>query len=272
MAEAIDFEIRCLDDHSSKTYRQRNRELKKLKGVVYQELDENLGRSRIRNYLAEVAQYDYLLYMDCDSGVVREDYIKLYLQHLDPDTLLYGGRVYKPSPPPEPDLYFHWYYGTKREQIPVTIRQVTPYQAFMTNNFLIPKEMFQTIRFDERLRQYGHEDTIFGLELKQRGTRILHLDNPLEHLGLEAADVFLEKSRKGVENLYFLWQENPLIDTRLLRTAKKLKSWKLTIPVVWFLRLFLERIKRNLLSTRPNLLYFDFFKLLLLLEMDQHEK
>lgn len=268
----IAFEILCFDDCSSIDFREINREIKKLKGVVYRELKENLGRSQIRNELADAANYDYLLFMDCDSKVIREDYIKKYLLHLDPETLLYGGRVYHNIPPAEPELYFHWLYGTNREQIPAAVRKITPYQAFMTNNFLIPGALFQTIRFDDRLTQYGHEDTIFGLELKQRGIAIHHLDNPLEHLGLEKVDRFLSKTEKGIENLYFLWQENPLIDTRLLRMAQKIINWKLTGLSIWSLRIFLKRIKRNLHSTRPNLLYFDLFKLLLLLEKDQHAK
>lgn len=265
----IPFEIRCFDDQSSISFHKINREIQKLDNVVYQELPSNLGRARIRNELADTATFDFLLFMDCDSKVVRADYIKKFIDHLNPEILLYGGRIYDPYPPESPELFFHWLYGINREQVPARIRSKTPYQAFMTNNFLIPKPIFQQIRFDDRLTQYGHEDTIFGLELKQQGIAIKHLDNPLEHLGLENVDTFLGKTQKGIENLYFLWRENPLIDTRLLRMVERLKNWNLSRPAIWFLQLFSERIKRNLHSNHPNLLYFDFLKLLLLLEMDQ---
>ena len=262
----IPFEICCLDDCSQLDFQQKNREISSLEGVKYEELSVNQGRSRIRNTMADAAAYEYLLYMDCDSKVVRADYIKKYIQNLAEDTLLYGGRVYDPNPPGDPELYFHWLYGISREQMPVDLRSASPYHSFMTNNFLIPKALFQSIRFDERLNQYGHEDTIFGLELRQRGIPIVHLDNPLEHLGLEQVNVFLEKTEKGIANLYFLWQENPLIDTRLLRMAKKLKQWNVDKLVLWVLQQFSSTIKRNLHSDRPKMLYFDFFKLLLLLE------
>lgn len=269
LAEGISFTIYCLDDCSATSFQEKNRQLAGMEGVVYQELSENVGRSRIRNRLAEMARHDYLLFMDCDSKVVRPDYIQKYLRHLTPDTLLYGGRVYSDQPPADPALYFHWCYGTAREQIPVDVRRKTPYHAFMTNNFLIPKATFESIGFDERLTQYGHEDTIFGLELRQRGIRLEHLDNPLEHLGLERVEVFLEKTRKGIDNLYFLWQDNPLIDTRLLRMAQQLKSWYLAGSACWLLRRFSRVIANNLYSSQPKMLYFDLFKLLLLLEKDR---
>ncbi|MBK9012976.1 MAG: hypothetical protein IPM82_02230 [Saprospiraceae bacterium] len=66
----------------------------------------------------------------------------------------------------------------------------------MTNNFLIPRQLFLEIQFDETLRQYGHEDTLFGMELARRQVPIVHIDNPLEHIGLEPVDVFLRKTEQ----------------------------------------------------------------------------
>ena len=217
---AIKYEIICFDDGSGEDYKTINRRVKS-EHIQYQELPKNLGRSAIRNALGKAAKFPYLLFMDCDSKVVRADYMEKYIRETDPATLLYGGRCYASQMPEDESLRFHWYYGMKREVSPVSQRGKMPYHGFMTNNFLIPKDVFLRIQFDESLRQYGHEDTLFGLELKNRNIRIRHIDNPLEHLGLEPARTFLRKTRKGIENLLALYQEGKQIDTKLLRVFEK---------------------------------------------------
>ena len=160
------------------------------------ELSSNQGRSRIRNLLADAAKGQYLLFLDCDSKVVKADYLATYVSALHPDTLLYGGRCYLPTPPADQRYYLHWYYGIHREQQSAEQRQKQPYHSFMTNNFLIPTKQFMAIRFDESLKQYGHEDTLFGMELKNRQVPIVHMDNPLEHTGIEVAEIFLDKTKR----------------------------------------------------------------------------
>lgn len=263
---AIPFEIICLDDGSAHHYKLLNREVAGLLHVTYEELPENLGRSRIRNALAERAQFTYLLFMDCDSRVPDKYYIRRYVEHLEPDLLLYGGRSYATTPPDQPKLFFHWYYGTRREQIPSTQRGLRPYHAFMTNNFLIPKNIFQIIRFDEQLTQYGHEDTLFGMELKKRSVRILHLNNPLKHDGLEGVETFLYKTRQGIQNLAKLAKQYPELDTKLLRAYGRLQKWKLAGFIYIIIKLLHPLILINLKSRRPNLAMFDLYKLMCLIE------
>lgn len=234
-------------------------------GIRYEELPENIGRAAIRNLLAERARFPYLLYMDCDSAVVRADYIEQYIAHLQPDTVLYGGRVYAPTPPQETQYLLHWKFGIAREQSPAHRRAAQPYHAFMTNNFLIPKTILQAIRFEERIRHYGHEDTLFGMDLQKRGIPILHLDNPLQHIGLETAEVFLQKTVQAVQNLLWLRQQGFQVETRLLRTADVLKRYRLLSLAGLLLRMAAPFMKRNLQSARPSLRVLDGYKLMVLL-------
>ncbi len=263
---AIPFEIICLDDGSTRYFKTLNHEIATLLHAAYEELPENLGRSRIRNALAERAQFTYLLFLDCDSRVPDKHYIRRYVEHLQPDLLLYGGRSYATTPPDQPKLFFHWHYGTRREQLPPTQRGLRPYHAFMTNNFLIPKNIFQIIRFDERLTQYGHEDTLFGMELEKRSVRILHLDNPLEHIGLEDTETFLNKTRQGIQNLARLSKQYPELDTKILRIYRRLKQWNLTGLLYLILKATQPFIMYNLKSGNPNLKLFDLYKLMSLIE------
>ena len=254
------YEVVCFDDLSKKSYRKINSEVK-CNTVKYFELEKNLGRSAIRNALGKTAKYPYLLFMDCDSKVLRKDFIKTYLSHLEPNALLYGGRCYSPIPPKNQQEFFHWKYGSEREQATITQRNRHPWHSFMTNNFLIPANIFEKINFDETLKQYGHEDTLFGLELAKEKTDIKHLDNPLEHIGLESTDVFLNKTEQGLENLYALWKKGTPIETKLLNYFIKIKQWYLIFLITFIFKLIKPLLIKQLKSNNPSLLFFDFYKL-----------
>ncbi len=258
----VPFEIICLDDGSSSKFKTINSNINNSKSVTYEELSQNLGRSRIRNKLAEKASYEYLLFMDCDSKVVSDHYLKAYLDRLQPNTLLYGGRCYQKTAPNEANLMLHWKYGTEREAKSAEERQLSPYHSFMTNNFLVPKKLFDTIKFDESLVQYGHEDTLFGLELMKKGIPILHFGNPLEHTGLEQSKVFLNKTKQALENLNALYKENKGIQTRLLTYYHKLQRWGLHRFLNLLNLVAGKLINNNLVSPNPSLFLFDFYKLI----------
>ncbi len=255
------YEIVCFDDGSSSEFKQKNQEVGNLTNVLYQEMPQNLGRSAIRNALGRAARFDYLLFMDCDSRVVSPDFIHNYLQHAAPERLVYGGRSYADLPPTDPALYFHWHYGRQREQRTAAERSRSPYHSFMTNNFLIPKQLFLDILFDETLRQYGHEDTLFGMELARRQVPIVHIDNPLEHIGLESVDVFLRKTEQGIENLVRLRNQGKNVETKLLSTYDLCEKWGLTATIAYIFNKIKRLVVNHLRSKSPSLKWFDFYKL-----------
>ena len=79
--------------------------------------------------------------------------------------------------------FFRWKYGKSREQKTAKVRREFPYHSFSSCNLFIRKEIIQRICFSEKLLQYSHEDTLFGLELQQLSIPILHIDNPIIMLG-----------------------------------------------------------------------------------------
>lgn len=269
---SIDYEILCFDDGSQYQFKMLNRLVVALPNVVYEELPSNLGRSRIRNLLGERAKYDHLLFMDCDSGVVNENYLNDYVKELPFEGVICGGRVYRENPPKERELYFHWKYGTQREVTTAHQRQQNPYHGFMSNNFVIDRKTFLAIQFDPELLQYGHEDTLFGMELDQRDIPIKHIDNPLRHDGLEPQDVFLEKTRKAVQNLVFLKRKHPLIATRLTRVAGLIEKKAVRKIVISLLTWAKPFIYKQISKQRASLKYFDFYKLLIFLEEKDKSK
>lgn len=257
-------EIICLDDGSEDHFKKLHTTLTNLPHVRYLEVERNLGRSGIRNRLLEVSKFELLLFLDCDGRVVRSDYLERYLEHADAH-VVYGGRTYADKAPVELERYFHWFCGKHKEEVAVADRERAPYKAFMTNNFMVQRKVYEQVRMDEALSGYGHEDTLFAAELKRASFEVRHIDNPIEHIGVEDADVFLEKSRNAIRNLAQLIQRGkvgggiPLVRYYLL-----LERWKLTFL---FSKLILSReswIMRNLKGEHPRLLLFDLWKLALL--------
>lgn len=258
----IEFEIRVMDDKSADPIRLLNRPLEELEGVFYSELESNLGRAAIRNALGKSAQFPYLLFIDGDARVNRPYFIQTYLYHLQPTALLVGGTSYCELPPADIRLRLRWKYGQAREARPLAFRQRYTWQHFSTFQFVIPRDIHLRFPFDETLQGYGHEDTLLGAQLAKAGIEIVHLDNPLEHLGLDEAAVFLDKTDQSIRNLLFLEERNGQLETRLSRWATQAPRallWFLLLPPARQIRKWL---RRKLAKGLVFLWLFDLYKLL----------
>jgi glycosyltransferase involved in cell wall biosynthesis len=262
----IAYEIIVIDDASSDEFKILNRQVAYSDGVKYLEERKNLGRSKIRNKLADIALYDNLLFLDCDSKIEHNDFLKRYTVHLDNSSVVYGGRKYFHDDPEDGRYRLHWLHGIKREEIPVEIRSSEPNKSFMTNNFIIPKFIFNKVRFNETIKGYGHEDTLFGYELMKCHITINHIENPVVHLGLESNEEFLRKTREGIKNLKRIMSingnEKKLVrDITLLSYYKKIKTLGLDSLLRYIYTKNEHRLRKNLLSNKPNLFLFDLYKL-----------
>ena len=263
LAESLEnYEIICIDDHSIESFLFKNNSLKTLENVSYYELTENIGRARIRNLLAEKAKYDNLLFIDADSEIICNDYIKKYIKSLKEEKFIYGGTRYQKNCPKDKRKILHWKYASKYEALSVRARSIKPFLAFMSNNFLIKKDIFMSVLFDTEHTGYGYEDTLFAEELKIRSFNISHIDNPVEHSGLSATEVFLTKTKEAMKNLALLYSSGKLQDTSLIRFYIKLKTLKLESIAALIVRHMLPLIIRNLKSEKPLLYLFQLFKYL----------
>lgn len=262
LACKIDFEIICVDDYSVAKLKKENIVLRNITNVIYEELPENIGRSKIRNLLAEKAKYENLLFLDCDSATVDNNFVKRYVEAIDNSSVIYGGRCYEKSAPLNKDEHFRWWYGVQRETILVAQRQKQPYHSFMTNNFLIPKSIFMRIKLDETLKGYGHEDTLFGLELKKQNISIKHIANPLCHIGLEKLEDYLAKTEEGLRNLKHLIETNK-IDTsvKLYRYYLLLNKFGLATKVFNYYQNNKTEILQKLKEKEPKIRWFDLYKM-----------
>lgn len=257
----IRYQILCFDDGSTEKYKKINQHLAHTINVNYTELQENLGRSRIRNWLGKAAYFEYLLFLDGDSKITSNNFIKAYIQSLEKDTVISGGRIYSKSKPRSAKKMLHWKYGTSRESLKAKKRNRQPYLNFHSNNFVIPAHIFAKYPFDQSVKGYGYEDTLYAERLKNDNIRIKHIDNPTVHTGLETNDVFIKKTINAIDNLATLYKSSKLKETRLIKHYEFLNDYEL-----WglFERLYHfrgQKIEADLQSDNPSITNFNLWKL-----------
>ena len=255
-------EIILLDDNSREEFRALNRPLAARPLVRYRELPGNVGRAAIRNQLAASAQHEWLLLLDNDSLLPDAQFLARYAARCAGASVLIGGTSYAPHPPTDTALHLRWHYGRTREARPAARRQQLPHAQLTINNVLLRADILTRVPLDEQLLGYGHEDTLFGAALAARKIAVLHLDNPVLHAGLDPAATFLIKSEEAVQNLARVFQKGGAgAESRLLQTAFRLRRWGVSTLVESALGAAEARLRRNLLSARPDLRAFDLLKL-----------
>lgn len=268
----IVFEIICLDDHShDKKSIQQNQNINELSHATYEVLPENIGRSRIRNLLAERAKYDWLLFLDADVIPVNDDFIAKYVAHITPERdVIYGGILYEDQKPPQKHV-LRWVYGKEREALTVKQREEASYLRFLTLSFLIKKSVFQTVKFNEDIPNARHEDTLFANDLKHANVHMTHIHNPVYHLGLDTSKEFIQKSLESVAVL-ILFLKNGLIehdDILITKVFKRVKSIGLNHVLAKMYRWFQNWFEKNLVSNNPSMFIFDLYRLTYLCYLDK---
>lgn len=219
-----------------------------------------LGRAAIRNALAREAKGEWLLFIDADAEVRSKTFIEDYLSATKFSPVVCGGTGNLPECP-SPECRLRYDYEVEAEKrLTVVRRQRFPYSQLATFNFLIRRDIFLSICFDEGFKEYGYEDTCFGFQLKQRGIAIHHIDNKLTHLGIETSDVYLSKIETALRTLSKIEKEQRKL-VRLSGFAMKLERIYLLGLVRCIFRLTKKHLRANLLGKHPNQKLFTFYKL-----------
>lgn len=260
----IDFEILCYDDGSSNTELvEKNKNIKKLEKTNYKILPNNIGRSAIRNLLAKEAKFNWLLFLDADVFPTHKNFIRNYIAHIsDKYQVIYGGILYQENKPKANQL-LRWIYGKKREAVDHKERNKNIYLSFLTLNFIIHKNVFKQVSFNEDIPNLRHEDTLFSYELKKNNISISHINNPTYHQGLENSSLFLKKSKESLDvlNLFLEKKFLPPYYTKITRIFLKLKMVKCNYIFALFYKWFKVAIEKQLLSKTPSVYLFDFYRL-----------
>lgn len=262
-------EIIVMEDGSTQ-YLDVNFRVSELRYCMYIVNTQNSGRSAVRNQLARRASYDFLLFIDCDATVISDQYLEKYLPYCTDNYVVIGGTAYD-STLVDPRYSLRLLYGRHREANSQYLKEAS-HNNFATFQFLISKALFLQILFDESIRGYGHEDTLFGHELRSKGYSFIRIDNPLLHNGIDDNFVFLSKTEESVKNLLLLHESGryPFLvgESRLLQTFVLLQKLRLTGLMRIKLRITRAMILRQLQSKHPSLLVYDLYKLLLLCQWE----
>lgn len=258
----LEFEILLIDDNSKNKYFNLNNELTTIDNVRYEKLKKNIGRSKIRNLLIERASFSNCLVLDCDLKIDSIDFIKKYIVSYNPNVVVVGGHKYEDLPPKRKKELLHWRYGVKVEAISLIQRLKDPYFSFKTNSFFISKEVFSLIKFDESLVNYGHEDTVFGVGLELNKIELIHIENPVIHIGLESAKSFLQKQKLAIENLIVI-SNNPILKESILGRSKLLSYEKSIILRLYYSFIsfyYKKRLYKKLMGDNPKIRTLNFWK------------
>lgn len=257
------YEIIVCDDASTDlSIVKENKSIKNLECCTLIKNTTNLGRTQTRQKLAETAKYNWLLFLDADVMPKYDTFINDYVANISNEIdLIFGGICYEEHKP-EIHKMLRWKYGISREKIPLEKRKKKPTLTINSGCFLIKKKIFLSVNSKMNYSGYGM-DLMFQHLLFQNRNTILHIDNPVIHLGLESNAEFIKKSLKAIETTVYL-EKQMQINTPIKPLQKAYKRLKKNHLVYIFkncFKPFKNLVKRNLLSKNPSLFLFDIYRL-----------
>jgi len=256
----IDYEILVGDDGSTDAeVIEKNRKICKWPHCHYLIQIQNIGRAAIRNFLAKEAHHDWLLFIDSDMTIARVDYLSKYLA-MEGSEVVDGGVIIGGDADTLKGNLRYLYEKTSEQEHTAEKRQQHPYQDFHTANFLIRRDLMLVHPFDERFRHYGYEDVLFGKQLRAKGVKITHIDNPLGFSTFEGNTQFILKTEEGLRTLH-QFQSDLRGYSRLLTLVEGIH-----LPIILSLircwhKLFGKWERKNLCGSHPSLRLFKLYKL-----------
>ena len=231
-----------------------------LPNTFYHHNRETTGRAANRNFLASVAKGSQLLFLDADALPVDGEFLHRYLNHIAENTVLVGGTAYEKT---SRSSLLRYKVGIKKEAVPARKRKANPYGSFTAFNAVIPQSVFGKIPFDASLVDYGHEDTLFGLELRHHVIPIVHIDNPAYHLGLDQDEQFMHKTREAVDTLAALISKGKIDEeVRLFEAYMRWSKFGGHRVLRMLYNTFGNTLFQQLCSGGGSVLLFDLYKLL----------
>ena len=266
-ASNIEVEIILFDDKSLPTWRAINEPLHEMKNVFYLPLIENLGRSRIRNRMADMATGEWILFLDCDMRIMNDDFLQTYASYTHGlDDVICGG-IYYGKRPKDRNLLLQWRTEQKVLRHRTRIRMRGVYEHVSTGNFMIRKKLFNTVRFDEKIIAYGQEDQLFSLELARHNIKPRNIENLTEHEGDVVNELFVQKTEISLYNLVRIWHANPLYHDQLYKGSKRIRVARFLqksgfAPLFRaFFYLFKDSLRKACVSGHATMWQFSFYQM-----------
>ena len=264
----IDYEILVGDDGSTNTaVVDENRKIDDWPHCHYLRHDQNIGRAAIRNFLVQEAHHDWLLFIDSDMSMVRQDYLAKNLT-MESAEVVDGGVCIGGDPEALKGNLRYLYEKASEQEHTTEIRQKHPYHDFHTANFLIRRDLMSAHPFDERFRYYGYEDVLLGKQFRQNKVTINHIDNPLGFSTFEENTQFIIKTEEGLRTLH-QFQADLRGYSRLLTLVEGIHLPVILSLIRYWHKLFGKWERKNLCGPHPNLSLFKLYKLGYFLKITQ---
>lgn len=255
----FEYEIIVADDGSTNTESiENNKSINLLDNCQYIIREINTGRSAIRNFLAQEAKYNMLLFIDGDIIIENNSFIELYLSSEGDVTV--GGIKTGGNPLLLKNNLRYKYERASEKYRSAEKRNIKAHKEFRTTNFLIAKNIIKKYPFNENFVYYGYEDVLFGKTLHENNIDIKHIDNPVTIEDYENNNLFMDKTEESLRTLHIFKSELQGYST-LANYAEKIKSYRLTTAVLLLNRLAGKSIRRNLSGNNPLLFLFNIYKL-----------
>jgi glycosyltransferase involved in cell wall biosynthesis len=208
---------------------------------------KNLGRARIRNFLAAQARGEYVLFLDCDMYPDSDEFVKLYLEfaRAGKEDVVVGGSSYLLIGAIAKEQYLYFYHSKRTQCVPVGVRRAAPLRFVFTNNMMIRTLLLRRITFDSGYTGWGYEDTDLAFAVARAGARIIHIDNSATHLGLIDDNALIAKYRNSAGNFAHLAGKFPaeVLSIPVFRAARMLS--RLPAAGAELISKFCEKIART---------------------------
>ncbi len=259
-ANGFAYEIVVADDGSTdERSKARNRDINAIEHCRFIERETNVGRSRIRNFLAKESRGEWLLFLDSDVDVRHDSFVGLYLDS-QASTVAYGGvRLKKNSAALHNNLRFR-YEQAEAYKHSVWARLRSEHKSFRTTNFMVRRDIMLDNPFDETITAYGYEDVLFGKCLCERNIPVAHIDNPVILVDFEPNTLFVEKTEESLRTLFQHRQDLAGYST-LLDGVGKMERWGLLKAMMLWHKIAGGMERRNLTGYNPSLLAYKLYKM-----------
>lgn len=238
-------------------------------GCRYIVNDKNEGAAVCRNRLSQIAKGEWLIFIDGDARVSgNHDFIDKYWANRHLADVVVGGLMH-PEKMPTNSCALRFRYEKEADKLrSVEGRSKSPYDKFTAFNIMVRKVIFDIVRFDETCTEYGYEDALFGIELKNKSISLCHIDNILVHTGLDSNESFLRKTEVALKTLFNLQKQGKMIgECRIGKAAETLEHLKMDKLYAFLFKMSRNLVKQNLSSRHPSLLLFSLYKLGLFIEI-----
>ena len=184
---------------------------------------DNQGRSGARNALFEAAKGDWLLFLDADMQPGDERFLARYLEAIASDAgdVFFGGFTVESSGPGETAL--HRELSRVSDCANAQARTEHGPQHVASSNLCVRRDVLEAEPFDPNFTGWGWEDSEWAARVAQT-YRLVHLDNPAVHLGLETDDTLLLRFATSGPNYARFTEKHPEFaqDLPLFRHATRL--------------------------------------------------